>query len=75
MWNGGEQYKFGKRMENEIGVAATEELMQLKGKQVQYGTKDWKTMTMMFLEEAQIFAEEKGQKLPVWARKLLNINP
>jgi hypothetical protein len=74
MWNGGEQYKFGKRMESEIGVEKVAELMKLKGQQVQYGKKDWEEMTMLFLEEAYAYAEEKEQKLPAWARKLLIIN-
>jgi len=67
MWNGGEQYKFGKRMESEIGIEAVAGLMKLKGQTVCYGKKDWERMTKMFLWSAELYAKEKGLQLPRWA--------
>ncbi len=69
MWHNGEQYKFGKRMESEIGIEETAELFKLKDKTVHYGKKDWKRMTSEFIHEARMYADEKGLNMPKWTKK------
>jgi hypothetical protein len=60
LWNGGEQYKFGKRMESEIGEENVKKLWKLKKQTVQMGKKEWEAMTKVFKEKAKMYAEEKG---------------
>lgn len=58
--NYGEQYVFGKRLEDEIGVERVEQLKKNKSKTIQYTKKEYEAMTKVFKEKRDMYIEEKG---------------
>ncbi len=56
---GGEQYKFGKNLEEEIGEAEVRKLEQEKYKMNKYTAKEYKAMSKVFKIKAEEIAKEK----------------
>jgi hypothetical protein len=57
---GGEQYKFGKRLEAELGEEAVKQIEQDATKPVKYTDQDYKRMIAEFKSEIKKLKSEKG---------------
>jgi len=59
---GGEQYKFGKNLEREVGIEKVKELQKRRAESVKYSPKDYESMIKVFKIKTAMYKEEKCLK-------------